>query len=150
MVALTTLVYLQILLGATVRHTGAGLAIPDFPLSYGHLVPPFWAPPIAWHFAHRVGALVVTLAVIACVTRVLIRHRHRPELRRPALLLAFAVVAQVTLGAFVVLSARQPVINTLHVATGATVLATSLVLTLRLFQGRHASAHQPTARLALT
>jgi len=25
------LIYVQILLGATMRHTGAGLAIPDFP-----------------------------------------------------------------------------------------------------------------------
>ena len=74
------------------------------------------------------------------MARVFTQHRDRPELRRPAILLLLAVGAQVTLGALVVLSARQPVINTLHVATGATVLATSLVLTLRLFQGRHALA----------
>jgi heme A synthase len=47
-----------------------------------------------------------------------------------------AVSAQVTLGALVVLSGKQPVINTLHVATGALVLATSLVLTLRAFRPR--------------
>src|SRR5207248_3636958 len=35
----TVLIYVQILLGATMRHTGAGLAIPDFPLMFGHLVP---------------------------------------------------------------------------------------------------------------
>jgi cytochrome c oxidase assembly protein subunit 15 len=150
MVTFTSLVYLQILLGATMRHTGAGLAIPDFPLSYGHLVPPFWTHPIALHFAHRVGALVVTLTVAANVTLVLIRHPRRVELRRPAVLLALAVVAQVTLGALVVVSGRQPVINTLHVATGATVLATSLVLTLRLFQGRRVAAEQPSATLALS
>jgi cytochrome c oxidase assembly protein subunit 15 len=149
MVTLTSLIYVQILLGATMRHTGAGLAIPDFPLSYGHLVPPVWTHPIALHFAHRVGALIVTLAVAANVTLVFVRHPHRLELRRPAVLLAVAVIAQVTLGAFVVLSGRQPVINTLHVATGATVLATSLVLTLRLFQGRRLAAEQPVARLAL-
>ena len=150
MVMLTSLVYMQILLGATMRHTGAGLAIPDFPWSYGHLVPPFWTHPIALHFAHRVGALLVTLAVAANVTRVLTRHRHRLELRRTAVLLTLAVVGQVTLGAFVVLSGRQPVINTLHVAMGATVLATSLVLTLRLFQGRRLAAEQPVATLALS
>ena len=145
MVALTSLVYVQILLGATVRHTGAGLAIPDFPLSFGRLVPPFWTEPVALHFAHRVGALVVTLAVATNVTLVLSRHWHRRELRRPALLLVAAVITQVTLGALVVLSARQPVINTLHVATGATVLATSLVLTLRAFQGRSVRVAHPAA-----
>ena len=35
----TALVYVQILLGATMRHTGAGLAIPDFPLMFGHSCP---------------------------------------------------------------------------------------------------------------
>src|SRR5215831_17292047 len=54
----TALVFVQILIGATMRHTGAGLAIPDFPLVFGGLVPPRWDARIAIHFAHRVGALV--------------------------------------------------------------------------------------------
>jgi heme A synthase len=37
--ATTVLVYTQILIGATMRHTGAGLAIPDFPLMFGGIVP---------------------------------------------------------------------------------------------------------------
>src|SRR5215212_8025575 len=32
----TVVIYTQILVGATMRHTGAGLAIPDFPLMFGH------------------------------------------------------------------------------------------------------------------
>ena len=48
----------------------------------------------------------------------------------PLLLLALVAV-QVTLGALTVLSGRQHIINSLHVVTGASVLATSLVLTLR-------------------
>src|SRR5436190_18010061 len=55
-VVTTAAIYLQIVIGATMRHTGAGLAIPDFPLSFGHLVPTHWDPKIAIHFAHRVGA----------------------------------------------------------------------------------------------
>src|SRR6185295_8561760 len=35
--ATTATIYIQILLGATMRHTDAGLAIPDFPLMFGHL-----------------------------------------------------------------------------------------------------------------
>src|SRR5438094_1451928 len=38
--ATTLLIYIQILLGATMRHTGAGLALPDFPLIFGVLMPP--------------------------------------------------------------------------------------------------------------
>src|SRR5712692_10448465 len=34
------MVYLQLILGALMRHMGAGLAIPDFPLAFGRLLPP--------------------------------------------------------------------------------------------------------------
>ena len=57
------LVYSQILLGATMRHTGAGMAIPTFPLAFGHVLPPVWSAAIAIHFAHRAGALVVLSAI---------------------------------------------------------------------------------------
>ena len=128
--ATTALIYVQILLGATMRHTGAGLAIPDFPLMFGRLAPDHWTPRIAVHFAHRVGALVVTLAVIA-IFLLRYRQRQRPELTRPATLLAGLVAVQVALGALTVLSRRDVWINSLHVVCGALVLTTSLVLTLR-------------------
>ena len=46
------------------RHTGAGLAIPDFPLMFGGILPDHWDGRIAIHFAHRVGALLVTIAIV--------------------------------------------------------------------------------------
>jgi cytochrome c oxidase assembly protein subunit 15 len=134
--ATTAAVYLQILIGATMRHSEAGLAIPDFPLVFGGLVPPEWTAGIAIHYAHRVGALVVTLAIAAAVGHVLYHHRRRPELRRPATLLAVLVLVQVTLGAFVIWSQKNVAINTAHVVVGALTLATSLVLTLRSYQVR--------------
>jgi cytochrome c oxidase assembly protein subunit 15 len=133
--ALTTiLVYTQILIGATMRHTNAGLAIPDFPYAFGHVIPPVWDARVAIHFAHRVGALIVTVAALATAGHVLYHHRARRELVRPAVLLLFFLSMQVTLGAFVVWSGKDPVINTAHVVNGALVLGTSLVLTLRSFQ----------------
>jgi len=140
MVILTSIVYGQILLGATMRHIGAGLAIPDFPLSFGRVIPPAWSAQIAVHFAHRVGALVVTLLGLMNAGYIWARHGTRPELARPAWVLVLAVAVQVALGALVVLSAKQPIVNTLHVATGATVLVTSLFITLRAFRIRFASA----------
>ena len=129
--ATTVLIYSQILVGATMRHTGAGLAIPDFPLMFGGIVPDHWDPKIAVHFAHRVGALVVTLAIFATTTSIWSRARDRREFTRPAGLLLALVATQVTLGALTVLSGRDPWINSFHVVCGAMVLATSLVLTLR-------------------
>ena len=129
--ATTILVYCQILVGATMRHIEAGLAIPDFPLAFGHVVPPLWNAGIAVHFAHRVGAMVVSLAILAAAGHVWYHHRSRRELVRPATLMVAFVLIQITLGAFVIWSGLQPIVNTAHVVNGALVLATSLVLTLR-------------------
>ena len=140
---LTIAIYIQILLGATMRHIGAGLAIPDFPLAFGHVIPPAWTAQIAVHFAHRVWALVVVIWIIANATYMWRRHRERRELVRPAMWLVGLVLVQATLGALVVLTAKQPEVNTLHVATGAIVLGTSLVVTLRAFRVRFRESLQP-------
>jgi cytochrome c oxidase assembly protein subunit 15 len=136
----TLLVYVQILLGATMRHTNAGMAIPTFPLAFGHLVPPAWTPGIAIHFAHRVGAMLVAIAIISTTAYVGTHHRSRRELVRPAMLLLVLVAVQIMLGAFVIWSALQPIINTVHVVNGALVLGTSLVLTLRSYKGARVAA----------
>ncbi len=138
--AAPVVIYGQILLGATMRHTGAGLAIPDFPLAFGHLLPPEWNAGIAIHFAHRVGALAVSATVLATTGHLLFHHRGRSELARPALVLATFVLLQVGLGAWTVLSGRQVAVNTAHVAVGAATLAASIVLALRVHRGRFPDA----------
>jgi cytochrome c oxidase assembly protein subunit 15 len=131
-------VYVQILLGATMRHTGSGLAIPDFPLAFGRLLPPEWTPAIAIHFSHRIGAVVVTILAALLILHVRHHHGARRLLRRPANVLALLVIAQVTLGAYVVWTRRDIYVNSAHVAVGALVLATSLVLALRAHRVRFA------------
>jgi heme a synthase len=138
----TVLIYAQILVGATMRHTGAGLAIPDFPWMFGHLIPDHWSGAIAIHFTHRVGALLVTLTVLTLFAHVSSRYRGRAELMRPAALMVGLVAVQVTLGALTVLSGRDPWINSFHVVCGAMVLTTSLVITLRSWRGSFASTYQ--------
>jgi cytochrome c oxidase assembly protein subunit 15 len=138
----TLLIYVQILLGATMRHTNAGMAIPTFPLAFGHVLPPIWTSAIAIHFAHRVGALVVVLAIAATTAHVWRHHRGRHEHVRPATLLLVVVCSQATLGAMVVLSGLHPIINTAHVVNGALVLGTALVLTLRVHRASVRDARQ--------
>ena len=128
----TVLIYVQIIVGATMRHNDAGLAIPDFPLAFGHVFPPDWNARIAIHFAHRIGAVVVSLGILATAGHIFYHHPRRMELTRPAFALLFLVSMQVTLGAFVIWSGKNPAINTAHVVNGALVLGTSLMLTLRL------------------
>jgi cytochrome c oxidase assembly protein subunit 15 len=142
----TAWIYVQILVGATMRHTDAGLAIPDFPLAFGQLLPPHWDAKIAIHFAHRVGALVATALILAATGHVFYHHRRRGELLRPSIVLLLLLAAQITLGAFTVWSAKHYIINSLHVVTGACVLVTSLVLTLR----SHRAQFAPAARIART
>jgi cytochrome c oxidase assembly protein subunit 15 len=139
---LVGLVYLQILAGALMRHLGAGLAIPDFPLSFGQVVPHITSAAIAANFAHRVGALLVTIAMIVVVAKA-----WRNASLRPLAIAMLAVVAlQVLLGAEVVwagarnvryyhslegeVAIRNASITSFHVLTGATTLAVSLLLAL--------------------
>jgi cytochrome c oxidase assembly protein subunit 15 len=151
----TGIIYGQIVIGAAMRHSGAGLAIPDFPLMFGGVLPDRWSPAIAVHFAHRVGALVVALAVIATSAHVWYHHGRRTRLTRPAGALLLLIGLQIALGALTVLSRRHVWINSAHVVVGAAVLATSFVLTLRSWriafrvdvpaQRRTASPSKPSA-----
>jgi cytochrome c oxidase assembly protein subunit 15 len=128
----TVVIYVQILVGAVMRHLGAGVAIPDFPTSFGHWIPPFFSLAIAVNFAHRCGAVVVSILVLWTIARVFTSYRDRPALTHPALLLLALLLTQVSLGAMTIWSGRAVLPTTTHVAIGAAVLATSLALTIRL------------------
>jgi len=135
----TAAIYTQILIGAVMRHLGAGLAIPDFPLVFGGLMPPRWDSGIAVHFAHRVGALTVGI-LVALTARRVFRAPAAATLRTVAAALLLVVCGQITLGSAVVLSQRAVVPNTAHVATGAALLALSLILTLGAWRLRRTRA----------
>jgi cytochrome c oxidase assembly protein subunit 15 len=130
----TTAIYTQILIGAVMRNLGAGLAIPDFPLNYGRVIPPGWSGPIAVNFAHRCGALAVTILIIWTFATVVRRYREEPRLMRLASGLLVLLALQVTLGALTIWTHRAVIPTTAHVAVGAAVLAASFALTLRTFR----------------
>ena len=149
-------IYLQLMVGATMRHYQAGLAIPDLPLAYGHLLPPTdqagldaanamrLADPtlqgktdlqttlgqIWLHFGHRVGAVLVTILLIALIVQVF-RHEKDKVLTRPAGWLIVLLIAQLTLGVLTVLWRKPADIASTHVAVGALVLLTTFVVLIR-------------------
>jgi heme a synthase len=142
--------FIQILLGALVRHTGAGSIIPDFPLSFGRIIPPFGALPydpnapfpmsyseiqfkVALHFAHRVWAFVV--AGVGIYASIFVIKRRIEFMRNFAFLWIFLVVVQILLGAFVVWTKLSVPITILHVAVGATIFGLSLILTVLGWKG---------------
>ncbi|HKY33857.1 MAG TPA: COX15/CtaA family protein, partial [Candidatus Polarisedimenticolia bacterium] len=130
-IVLAAAVYLQLVVGAVMRHMGAGLAIPDFPLSFGTILPPLDSAPVAVAFAHRFWGLVVALLALRMTARVIVVHRNDRALLVPAALLGALAVAQVSLGALAVWTSRAMVPTTLHVACGAAILGLSVVLALQ-------------------
>jgi len=150
-------VYLQLIVGATMRHYQAGLAIPDLPLAYGKLLPPvtpeglervrqmrMWDPQLfnstsglpvtlgqLWlHFGHRVGAVVVSALLLTMIV-VAVRRREGGAILRPVIALAVLLVAQVTLGILTVLWRKPADVASLHVAVGALLLMTTFVAVVR-------------------
>ena len=146
--AAALLVYAQIVLGAFVRHTGAGLACNvELPFCAGGQLWPAWGP-AQLHMAHRIAGVLVALLVIAAAAAPLLaaaRGRHRARF-----LLAVAgpvlVLLQVALGLLTVTSYVSIPMVTLHLAAGAALLADQVALFLAL-GGRPAPAtHRSGAR----
>lgn len=127
------LVFLQLIVGATMRHLGAGLAIPTFPLAPdGGLLPAARSGFTDLNFAHtRIGAAVVTVAMVWLCVRVRRMADGEALLQRPAFLLLALLGAQLGLGMLVIWNLRPPVLTTLHVVNGAALLATLVLLAVR-------------------
>ena len=127
-------VYGQLMLGATLRHLGAGLAIPTFPEANpdGGFLPKVHNRFVDLHFTHsRFGALLVTLLILALTMLVLRRARGEVRLTSPATGLLGLVLVQLSLGMAVILNLKPITLTTFHVVNGAAVLALSLLLALR-------------------
>ncbi len=149
-IALLVVMVCQLILGAIVRHSLSGLAIPDFPTAYGHLLPPTDASQVSpyslgqvWvHFAHRVWALVVVCLSLALVVRLNLRAAGQRLTKWPARVLLLLLGLQVAAGASVIWSGRYPEIATLHQALGAALLAVATWLVIRIHLLDHAASQQ--------
>lgn len=143
------LIYLQLALGATMRHAHLGLAIPDFPTMYNRIVPPLnkveveqinelrlraGQPPttigqIHIHVTHRVMALIVLFGIVCCVDALRKQRNAPPLLLQGAMLWVSLVAVQFMLGAMTVWTNKAADIATAHVAVGALTLFTGVLLT---------------------
>jgi heme A synthase len=82
-------------------------------------------------FVHRFWAIVVAVVTLICVQRVLGIVPREPAFREPAIMMSLLLVMQIFLGALTVWTGRNVQVTTAHVATGALLLATSVVLSAR-------------------
>jgi cytochrome c oxidase assembly protein subunit 15 len=115
---------LLIVAGALVTSHDAGLAVPDWPLSFGKVFPEMQGN-VFWEHGHRliaasVGVLIIVLNIL------LWRHEKRSWVRRLGLIALGAVVAQGLLGGLTVIFWLPLAISATH-ATLAQLLFCTLV-----------------------
>ena len=141
-------IFIQLILGAWMRHINAGLAIPDFPTVGWSWIPlinedtlqrindwrfdsdlsiityfPVWV-----HLFHRLWAVGVLITVF------IFGHYYfkgKKEFNQTMTLLFLGVLFQILLGAFTVWSGKEPIITSFHVLNGALLLGTSFIMVLR-------------------
>jgi cytochrome c oxidase assembly protein subunit 15 len=117
----TASVYLQLVFGAALRHSKSGLLL------------------------HVLGAFLVTFFMAWTIGRIYKYYPQVSQLFRPAMILGILLAAQLSLGVgsyLVRLASRDDIqpgdlmvtVTTAHVATGALVLVTSLLLTIQCYR----------------
>ena len=144
----TLLMYLQLGLGATMRHQHRDLAILDFPLAYGRLIPDVtpeklekineWrnaqalsevTPFHIWlQMTHRLVALAIAVGVVVCQFRSRVQELRYTSLVRWSDAWFLLLACQITLGAWVIWSNKAADIATAHVAIGAVMFALGIVI----------------------
>ncbi len=168
--ATTILIFLQLILGATMRHEHAGLAIPDFPLAYGKLWPamdeesvaaynarrlevttanPITATQIALQMAHRLMAVVILFCAGALTWRA---TRSARSVAFPLPQIAFVwlslILLQAGLGAWTIWSHKAADVATAHVLVGALSLVTGVFGCLISFRHPAGNANAKIAALS--
>jgi len=141
----TILIFLQLILGATMRHQHAGLAIPDFPAAYGKIWPdtspdaiarynqqrieatnvnPITAFQIVLQMIHRIVALVIFAGVAAAVGLSVKRLGGKDSLTKLAVFWLALIVFQIVFGMATIWTNKAADVATAHVMVGALSLVT--------------------------
>ena len=141
----TVLIFLQLALGATMRHQHAGLSISDFPLAHGQIWPdtspasiarynaermdvvnqnPITAFQVVLQMIHRLGALLIFLGVAAAAGLSIKRLGIKDYLTKFAFFWLGLILIQVALGIETIWSNKAADIATAHVLVGALSLVT--------------------------
>jgi cytochrome c oxidase assembly protein subunit 15 len=150
--AATALVFLQLGIGAAMRHEHIGLSVPDFPLAYGKVLPDTSAAAIEninaqrlaagemkttalqiWiQMSHRITAVIVAAAVLAFCWKA---RRSSRAVRLWSVIWIVMIFAQIGLGAWTIWSKKAADVATAHMALGALCLLVGSLLAFRLFCG---------------
>ena len=167
----TGMTFVQLVLGAAMRHSHAGLAIHDFPTVYGGVFPPVSAASIdqinqaraasgtepftsagliLLQYGHRIWAVAVTTGIF-CIGVITLTRRDVPRiLRRFAATWMVLVTGQFFLGAWTIWSDKAADVATGHVLLGALTLVTGVLYSVTLVRLGQSAASRPLAAGAST
>jgi cytochrome c oxidase assembly protein subunit 15 len=159
----TAMIFVQLMLGATMRHQHAGLAVPDFPLAYGKIWPatdptsidlynrtridvrdfkPITPAQIYLHMAHRIMALFILLHVFLAYVKAR-KLGSGPLFRRLTSGWLAMILVQAGLGVVTVYKNKPADIATAHVVVGAASLAFGVLISMMLVRLAHEPAPLP-------
>ena len=128
----------QLALGGYVRHSGAGLACPDFPLCGGDVLPGHWLAAVHW--THRWLGIIL----LGFFAQLAIASRRTP-LALPAATACALALLQVSLGIAAVLLRLEPPVRAAHAAVGYVLWGVLIWISLRAGAWRGLTATAPRA-----
>jgi cytochrome c oxidase assembly protein subunit 15 len=166
----TAIIYVQLALGATMRHEHRDLAILDFPTAYGQVIPTVTTTKLAeinaWRDAralsevtpfhiwlqmtHRFLAVIIAAGIVVCLFRARAVELRGVPLARLSDAWFLLLACQITLGAWVIWSNKAADIATAHVAIGAIMLALGVTISAVSLRLSQVSEAAPTKRVHLT
>jgi cytochrome c oxidase assembly protein subunit 15 len=139
LVAALALVFLLVVWGGIVRLSGSGLAIPDWPLAEGKLLPKPH-PNVLIEFGHRVLAMLVSFTTLAIAIVVFRSREYRAKVGVLMVAALIALALQVFMGARVVLE-ELPVDRVVaHLLLAFTFFGILLMMALRATESMSAAA----------
>ncbi len=146
LVAALALVFVLVVWGGVVRLSGSGLAIPDWPLAEGKLLPrPH--PNVLIEFGHRVIAMLVGFVTIAIAIMVFRSREARAKVGALTVAALITLVLQIFMGGRVVLE-ELPVDRVVaHLLLAFTFFGILLLMALRVTEGAPAGERDPRARV---
>ncbi len=115
LLGLGALVYFQAALGAYVRHSGSGLACPDFPSCLGKILPPLSDPKVLAQYSHRLAAFLILATALVFYAYALV-DISASKFKVWSLAILGLVTAQIMAGAVVVMSGLYFAATAIHLA----------------------------------